>query len=323
MVKVLFLNVGWMDNYRGLNGDNILGGGGFVEQFGYGHEIFNFLPYEGRMYGYAEVPSINIERLGARPGARSVSGVLAIWTARNPHLGGTYIVGWYKNATVHRKHLEPTFAENRAIGTYVVPGVKAVPEDVGRYTYYFVSAAEDEGYLIPPEKRDFQVPRGKGGIGQRNIWYAEGPSMASLRNKVLRYVESEGRQSHLLRKKYGSGGEGPAHKLLKEWCAINPQALGLDDVIEPGSTEYQFVSGDLADIVFTRHEGRYAVVEVETTDPLPGAHQSLKYKTLLCARKELSVDSHRVLPMLVAWSIPSHVRAFCDKYSIKWIEKKI
>ena len=71
--KVVFLNVGWMDNYQGLNGDPIKGGGSFPKTRRYGHEIFNFQPHNGRYYGYGRPASdsINLERLGSREGAPS------------------------------------------------------------------------------------------------------------------------------------------------------------------------------------------------------------------------------------------------------------
>jgi hypothetical protein len=323
MAKILFLNVGWMDNYKGLSGDQIEGGGNFVREFGYGFEIFNFLPFEGRLFGYAETPSIRIQRIDAKPGAPYVSGVLAIWTANNPFYGGTYIVGWYKNATVHRNCVNPEFAKNRLFGEFLDSDIAVIPRNIGKYAEYYVSAAEEDCYLIPTNKRQFQIPRGKGGFGQRNIWYADGPNMGEFIKKVVSYVESEGEQSNLLRKKYGMGGEGVAHRELKEWCANNPQALGLYDVTTPASIEHKFDSGDLADIVFTRQGENYTVVEIETNNPIPGAHQVLKYNTLLCAQKGLPINSKKVTSILVDWSTPSMLKTFCTKYSIRYIEKRI
>ena len=41
--KVVFINLTEMDDYNGLEA-NLKGGGRFVEQNGYGHELFNFSP---------------------------------------------------------------------------------------------------------------------------------------------------------------------------------------------------------------------------------------------------------------------------------------
>jgi len=129
--------------------------------------------------------------------------------------------------------------------------------------------------------------------------------------------------SDLRRRKYGASGESSAHQSLKEWCAANPQFLELEKGTQPGETEYRFISGDSADIMFVRGKQLYAVVEIETNNCFPGAYQSLKYKALTCAENGFPIDSKNVLAILVAWSIPRQVRSFCDKYSIKWFEKKI
>jgi hypothetical protein len=49
--KVVFINLTEMDEYNGLEA-NLKGGGRFVEQNGYGHEIFNLRHDNGKCYGY-------------------------------------------------------------------------------------------------------------------------------------------------------------------------------------------------------------------------------------------------------------------------------
>lgn len=328
--KLVFLNIGWMEKYEGLNGDTIHGGGSFVTHYGYGHEMFNFLPWQGRMYGYAETKRVNIERLGAQPNAQSVSGVLAIWVARNPYSGGTFIAGWYDSATLYREPQEPTFARNRRIDQYLTKDVRAAPQDIGRYTYYIASAGAQDCQLVPSSERTFRIPRGRtGDMGRRNLWYADSANKVRFRQQVGSYIRGKQHQhasqiEGLLTKKYGAAGEGSSHKSLKEWCANNPRDLGLNDVERVSAErEHRFICGDLADVVFQMPEGRYAVLEVETANPEPGAHQALKYKTLLCAEKGLPIDSDRVSAILVAWQVPSSVRAFCDRYGIKYFEKRV
>jgi hypothetical protein len=122
--------------------------------------------------------------------------------------------------------------------------------------------------------------------------------------------------------KYGKGGEGEAHKTLKLWLSDNPDKLGLKDVIKV-EVERRFLSGDTADIVFSHKKNRYTVVEVETNNPMPGAHQAIKYRALLCAEKQFSLDSAKVSAILVAWAIPKNVRIFCKNYSIGYqVHKK-
>ena len=57
-VCVVFLRVGWMVHYKGITGgDTISSGGAYVDKHGFGHEIFNYQPYQSMVYGYAQPPS--------------------------------------------------------------------------------------------------------------------------------------------------------------------------------------------------------------------------------------------------------------------------
>lgn len=123
-------------------------------------------------------------------------------------------------------------------------------------------------------------------------------------------------------RKYGSGGEGIDHKKLKEWIARNPQEVGLTNV-KRTETEYVFPSGDTADVIFELNGNRYAVVEIETFDPIPGFYQALKYKVLKCAEHGIDINSSNVEAILVAWSIPHEARHLCNKYGIRYVEKKL
>jgi hypothetical protein len=123
-------------------------------------------------------------------------------------------------------------------------------------------------------------------------------------------------------RKYGPGGEGKAHKELKEWIAKHPDTVQLSDVAKD-EMEHLFLSGDKADIVFTHTSDASTVVEIETTAPDPGAHQAIKYRALLCAEKGLPLGAKNVTAILVAWSIPEAVRNFCNKYGILWHEFKL
>lgn len=127
---------------------------------------------------------------------------------------------------------------------------------------------------------------------------------------------SVNRQSAIVSaRKYGPGGEGKDHREMKEWVAQHPEALGLTDVVSY-ELEHVFKSGDAVDLVFHREHGRQTVVEIETTIPMPGAHQVIKYRALLCAERNLPLSSEKISGVLVAWSIPDVVQSFCGKYSI-------
>ena len=124
----------------------------------------------------------------------------------------------------------------------------------------------------------------------------------------------------LISRKYGPRGESEAHRRLKNWIANHPEYLGLRNVKKVEVEEHVFPSGDIPDIVFICDD-KDAVVEIETTNPLPGAYQSLKYKALLCAEKSLPIDSESVKSFLVAYQIPNQVKEFCQKYGIQTKEK--
>lgn len=78
---MVFLNVGWMKDYKGIaGGDGIQGGGSYVSENKFGHEIFNFSEFNGLMYGYVQPPgySINIDRLGAHSTDDWIDDVLVV-----------------------------------------------------------------------------------------------------------------------------------------------------------------------------------------------------------------------------------------------------
>ena len=54
MNKMIFMKIGWMAEYSGPG--RISGGGKYVAIHGYGHEIMNFKPFAGKMYGTAVIP---------------------------------------------------------------------------------------------------------------------------------------------------------------------------------------------------------------------------------------------------------------------------
>jgi len=118
-------------------------------------------------------------------------------------------------------------------------------------------------------------------------------------------------------RKYGPTGEGMEHMRLKKLIAEKPALIGLKNV-EEVKLEYEFLSGDAADIVFKLSGNRYVVVEIETTNPLPGCFQALKYRILKCAELGLPITSPNVEAILVAWLINDEVKSFCLKYNLRF-----
>jgi len=178
-MPIIVFRVGWMQSYNGLDGDEIVGGGEYIAQHGFGGEIFNFRPFKGYMYGYAQPPGkgdynkrkIRIERLGALRNGDSIEGVTVVWVARKPKVGGTYVVGWHDAATVFREWHEPPQGSNRTYNN----------EPLG----YFATAAEENCFLLPVARRIFPVPAGKGGIGQANLWYPD----AEFEQRLMQFIQ--------------------------------------------------------------------------------------------------------------------------------------
>ncbi|WP_321343155.1 protein NO VEIN domain-containing protein [uncultured Draconibacterium sp.] len=160
---IIFFNIGWMDFYKGPSNDEIVGGGSFITEHGYGHEIFNFKEHDGHYYGFVQTNStpgtIKLQRLDA-PRKLYLDNVTVVWTASHPDKIGTYIIGWYRNATLYRN-------------------IQDAPKKSGRkfnrekFGYFAVTEIEN-AKLLPHDERLFEIPRRKKNyLGQSNVWYAE------------------------------------------------------------------------------------------------------------------------------------------------------
>jgi len=167
--RIVFFNTGWMDFYKGLSNDTITGGGKYVDSMGWGGEMLNFKPFNGRLFGYVQPkidrkydnPStIKLEKLGVTEDDESIDNVTVVWTATDPDNGGTYIIGWYKKATVFRYYQDPPTNSKRRYKN----------NPLG----YFVTAKVKDAKLLPLDERVVQVQRQKKNwMGQSNVWYAD------------------------------------------------------------------------------------------------------------------------------------------------------
>lgn len=183
-MKLLFCKIGWMENYRGLNGhDRIQGGGSYVKENGMGHEICNFVPDEhGYLYGYVQptAETINLKRLDADNDGVSVSGVTVVWVATHQTQKGSLgskIVGWYHNATV--------FSEFQPFKP-----IPAIHKENG-LSRYIIKAPADQAVLLSIDARVMNVPRAqeqKGFFGQSNVWYADTENVQDFVQKVSQYI---------------------------------------------------------------------------------------------------------------------------------------
>lgn len=205
MEPMIFFNVGWMKRYDGITDDDRpQGGGAWVGEHGWDHAMMNFRPVEGWYYGYGETRgAVNMERLGRDPSTNSLEGVTVVWVSTSPALGPV-IVGWYRKATVFRDSQQ-------------------APEKVGRQyngepILYRAKARVEDSFLIPVERRTFSVPRGKGGMGQANVWYADAPESMDFKFRVSEYIRSGGEAKGL-----------PAHTWIFQ---TNPKLYNIEGALQ-------------------------------------------------------------------------------------------
>lgn len=183
-MRVLFCNIAWMKYYNGITEDDVpVNGGSWIDKNEEGAECFNFTLYDDyRYHGFVATKSnrgnanqLHIEKLeGVKEGDDEAENILAIWAARDPAKGKSYIVGWYKDATVTRYYYE----------------------DEDKFPKNIYANASD-CVLLPMNKRHRIVPRaGKEGysygMGQANIWFGKkGDEKADLYIKnIVEYINS-------------------------------------------------------------------------------------------------------------------------------------
>ncbi len=186
--RMVFFRVGWMDKYKGVTAtDKITGGGAYVQEHGFGYEIFNYQPFNGNLYGWvmpgrSSLPgsfaTIDLKRIGSPASDESLSSIIVVWVATSPE-GGAYVVGWYQNATVFRHAQDAPSGSHR--------------EYRGESVGYVTTTKVDDGVLLSRDERVIEVPqRGKGNFGQSNMWYADdssNPVHRDIRQAVLDAVQ--------------------------------------------------------------------------------------------------------------------------------------
>lgn len=174
--KIVFVNIGWMKDYAGVSAnDQAVGGHGYLKQGNIGHEVWNFMPFKGKVYGYVPRSArINLKNLGGSRTDEFVQPATVVWIARNPSNKKTFIVGWYKNAIVYK--------ENEHIKLKRKGGF-----EVG----YQIVAQADDATLLPVDRRLYPIPtaKSKGNLGQSPVWYGVDQV---FRDAVEDYIKSGG-----------------------------------------------------------------------------------------------------------------------------------
>ncbi len=170
MQKVIFCNIAYMKNYCGAKNDTPVNGGKYITENNDGGEVYNFLDYNGKCYGYFMHygDKLSIERIDIDADKENyVDDVCVIWVAKKSSDSSNVIVGWYKNARVYR-YVKNDFS-CETLGYYPEPD---------KDLYYNIVADAKDCYLLPENMRNYIIPRaskiGKGkGMGQSAIWYAD------------------------------------------------------------------------------------------------------------------------------------------------------
>jgi len=214
MAPVLFVNIGWMKYYDGPSGDDPLDPG----NFGYfkqaanrgrtpvGHECWNFHEQAGRLYGYIpREPRLDLTRLGADRDADHLDGVLVVFMARDPLEDALKVVGWYRDASVHRSPAFPRRYGDIRVGA-------------------MIAARADRCHRLPVASRTLVIPtahRVKGGVGQSPVWYADGHP------RIVRQVWAlvEGRAKR--RSRRPSSGGAPRNPDPEARLAVERRAMDM------------------------------------------------------------------------------------------------
>ena len=155
-MPTIFFNTAWMNYYRGATEDDIpLDGGSWEEK----HEVCNFLPVDGKCYGFVQPAgeTIAIERIGAEQSSDHIDGVTVVWSAR-ARSGRTVVVGFYKNARLYRNRQR-------------LPNSDV--HEANRLQDYFAVCREGDAILLPHKRRDYRIPRGTDAMGQSLVWFGD------------------------------------------------------------------------------------------------------------------------------------------------------
>ncbi len=197
-MRVLFCKISCMKYYKGACDKDVpLYGGKFVEEHGYGHEEFNFLPVETgaaeemECIGFVEPKATqgkrntfhieNIEGCAAMTGASSIDDVLVVWCAKRDK-GDITVVGWYKHATVWR-NMQDWFI--------------TLPNGEEENRGFNIRAKAKDCTLLPWDERNrhvWSVPSAKYtktyGFGQSMVWYPTEPEAKMFVERLTENIEN-------------------------------------------------------------------------------------------------------------------------------------
>lgn len=122
------------------------------------------------------------------------------------------------------------------------------------------------------------------------------------------------------------GGEGKAHKALKQYIAENPSVIGLSDSWPIGEIEFDLPSGDSVDVMFSWRK-QVVAVEVKSkisdvADVSRGLFQCVKYQSVTEAMLGVQGLPQNVRTVLVLESkLPSDLKTIQHMLGIEVIDE--
>ena len=187
MERMIFFNGGWMASYDGVRTESIIHGGAYIDEHGFGGEVYNFRNSGDNYHGYVAQRSstINLERIDMDQSAAEefLENVICVFVATHPE-GGRRIVGWYRNAKVFSQYQHYSGKDRKILTSQ--DDWDDYSDQVG---YYTCAKSNDVVLLTLDERLDApQVPNGKGGFGQSNVWYADTDIGIDFRRKTYEYI---------------------------------------------------------------------------------------------------------------------------------------
>ena len=176
-----------MSLYDGIGTDEIVHGGAYIEKHGFGGEVYNFRNSGDKNYGYVMTRSgtLDLNRIDSEhdPASDVIRSVTCVFVATHP-MGGRKIVGWYRNAYVHSRYQIYQGNDRKIMIRQEDWGSDS--DQVG----YFVYAQNEDVILLTEDERlnAPEVPTGKGGFGQSNVWYADSDIGIEFRRKAIEFI---------------------------------------------------------------------------------------------------------------------------------------
>ncbi len=244
MERILFCNIGWMRDYKGVTSNDKPQGGGSYNQTEFGFESCNFVIANDEItYGYVQpvakkgnyhLATIDLCKIDSKieKNENKIDNVTVIWVARNYDvanvlLSKSVVVGWYKNATVYRQ-----FQKNN-----LYPSIFHEKSGVDMYN---IRVQSKNIVLLKPVDRQHEIARAKkveiSGFGQSNVWYADQEKDKITRQEVLAYITNYSKESKV---------ETITRKAQKNYIDV----------------DYEAIEGNLKIITHTQKERDYKLVK--------------------------------------------------------------